>query len=273
MTKRTKIVATLSSLRYDREFISSLLEAGVNVFRLNTAHQTPEEMGEMIDKLREYAPDAALLVDTKGPELRTSAHGDDLEVVAGQPIEILGDIEGVSRGNVLYLTSDRFLETICEGNKVLIDDGALELIVTAKKQNSVTCVPQTDGIIKRRKSVNIPGIPIDLPTLSERDEQFLRVAARKDVRFIAHSFVRTREDIVRVQEFLRGEGSEARIIAKIENQQGIDNIDQILDHAYGIMVARGDLGIEIPGECVPPAQRMIVKKCIERESASDTRGD
>ena len=263
MTKRTKIVATLSSLHYDREFITSLLEAGVNVFRLNTAHQTPEEMGEMIDKLREYAPDAALLVDTKGPELRTSAHGDDLEVVAGQPIEILGNIEGVSRGGTLYLTSDRFLDTICEGSRVLIDDGALELVVSKKAGSSVICIPQTDGVIKRRKSVNIPGIPIDLPALSERDEQFLRVAAQKNVRFIAHSFVRTREDIERVKEFMRGEGSDARIIAKIENQQGIDNIDQILDHAYGIMVARGDLGIEIPGECVPPAQRMIVKKCIE----------
>lgn len=263
MTKRTKIVATLSSLHYDREFITSLLEAGVNVFRLNTAHQAPEEMGEMIDKLREYAPDAALLVDTKGPELRTSAHGDDLEVVAGQPIEILGNIEGVSRGGTLYLTSDRFLDTICEGSRVLIDDGALELVVSKKAGSSVICIPQTDGVIKRRKSVNIPGIPIDLPALSERDEQFLRVAAQKNVRFIAHSFVRTREDIERVKEFMRGEGSDARIIAKIENQQGIDNIDQILDHAYGIMVARGDLGIEIPGECVPPAQRMIVKKCIE----------
>ena len=255
MTKRTKIVATLSSLHYDREFITSLLEAGVNVFRLNTAHQTPEEMGEMIDKLREYAPDAALLVDTKGPELRTSAHGDDLEVVAGQPIEILGNIEGVSRGGTLYLTSDRFLDTICEGSRVLIDDGALELVVSKKAGSSVICIPQTDGVIKRRKSVNIPGIPIDLPALSERDEQFLRVAAQKNVRFIAHSFVRTREDIERVKEFMRGEGSDARIIAKIENQQGIDNIDQILDHAYGIMVARGDLGIEIPGECVPPATR------------------
>jgi len=142
MTKRTKIVATLSSLHYDREFITSLLEAGVNVFRLNTAHQTPEEMGEMIDKLREYAPDAALLVDTKGPELRTSAHGDDLEVVAGQPIEILGNIEGVSRGGTLYLTSDRFLDTICEGSRVLIDDGALELVVSKKAGSSVICIPQ-----------------------------------------------------------------------------------------------------------------------------------
>ena len=263
MTKRTKIVATLSSLRCDREFIEALIEAGVNVFRLNTAHQTPEEMGEMIDRLREYAPNTALLVDTKGPELRTSAHGDDLEVVAGQPVTIYGDPNGVSRGTNLYLTSDRFLETISLKSRVLIDDGSLELVVSEHHPDSVTCIPQTDGLIKRRKSVNIPGIPIDLPTLSERDKQFLRIAAQKNVRFIAHSFVRTREDIELVQDFLRKEGSDARIIAKIENQQGIDNIDQILDVAYGVMVARGDLGIEIPGECVPPAQRMIVQKCIE----------
>lgn len=263
MSKNTKIVATLSSLRCDPIFIEQLLEAGVNVFRLNTAHQSPEEMGAMIDQLREYAPEAALLVDTKGPELRTSAHGDDLEVSAGQLIEIYGDPNGVSQGTRLYLTSDRFLETISVGSKVLIDDGALELIVAELHKGSVTCLPQNDGVIKRRKSVNIPGIPIDLPTLSERDKSFLRVAAQKNVRFIAHSFVRTREDIERVQAFLAKEGSDARIIAKIENQQGIDNIDQILDVAYGVMVARGDLGIEIPGECVPPAQRMIVKKCIE----------
>lgn len=263
MAKRTKIVATLSGLRAQEGFVKQLVEAGVDVFRLNTAHQSPDEMGKMIDQLRLWSPNTALLVDTKGPELRTVPNGDDLEVRAGEPIELYGDLQGISRDNKLYLTSDRFLETIQVGSHVLVDDGSLELLVVEKGISSVTCLSQTDGIIKRRKSVNIPGIPIDLPTLSERDEKFLCVAATKRVEFIAHSFVRTREDILRVQDFLRSQGSNAKIIAKIENQQGIDNIDQILDHAYGIMVARGDLGIEIPGECVPPAQRMIVKKCIE----------
>lgn len=263
MEKRTKIVATLSDQRCKPEFLRDLVRAGVNVFRLNTAHQSPEEAARVIDTIRTTVPEVGILLDTKGPEIRTSRHGEPVVAEVGTPIEVLGDPDGVSGGTTLYVNSDRIVEDVPLGSSLLIDDGELELTVTGKSSNSLTCFPQSNGVIKNRKSVNVPNVPIDLPTLSEQDKVFLQLAAEKEVEFIAHSFVRTREDVIAVQEELAALGCSAKVIAKIENQQGVDNIDQILDYAYGIMVARGDLGIEIPGARVPEVQRMIVAKCIE----------
>ena len=263
MQKRTKIVATVASNRCSQEFLQALFEAGVNVVRLNTAHQNPEEAAATIDQIRAVSDSVAILIDTKGPEIRTVPGGEALTVTVGQPLRVIGDPSGSSQGNVLYLSLPNLPQQVPVGSSLLIDDGELELEVTAHDGDALVCMPRNDGLIKNRKSVNIPNVPVDLPTLSERDREFLRVAAEHDVDFVAHSFVRTREDVIELQQYLNSLGSSAKIIAKIENQQGVDNIDQILDHVYGIMVARGDLGIEIPGERVPYVQRMIVKKCIE----------
>ena len=263
MQKRTKIVATVASNRCSQEFLQALFEAGVNVVRLNTAHQNPEEAAATIDQIRAVSDSVAILIDTKGPEIRTVPGGETLTVTVGQPLRVIGDPSGSSQGNVLYLSLPNLPQQVPVGSSLLIDDGELELEVTAHDGDALVCMPGNDGLIKNRKSVNIPNVPVDLPTLSERDREFLRVAAEHDVDFVAHSFVRTREDVIELQQYLNSLGSSAKIIAKIENQQGVDNIDQILDHVYGIMVARGDLGIEIPGERVPYVQRMIVKKCIE----------
>ena len=263
MLKRTKIVATISDDRATAEFIQQLEHAGMNVVRLNSAHQEVEQAAALVDMVRSVSDRIGILVDTKGPEIRTSRLGSAVEVKVGTPIQVVGDPEGASCDGTLYVSSPKIVENVPLGASLLIDDGELELIVTGKSETALTCFPQSDGVIKNRKSVNVPNVPIDLPTLSEKDKRFLKLCAEKNVDFVAHSFVRTAQDVIDVQKELDKYGATTKIIAKIENQQGVDNIDEILAHVHGVMVARGDLGIEIPEERVPAVQRMIVKKCIE----------
>lgn len=263
MTKKTKIVATVSDLRGSEDFLRELYRNGMNVVRLNSAHQAPEQAAHLIDVVRSVSPSIGILVDTKGPEVRTSAHGETLAVEVGKSLRVVGDPDGVSQGDTLYVTMLHFAEQVPLGSSLLIDDGELELVVTAKEGEALVCFPQSQGEIKNRKSVNVPNVELDLPAVSEKDRRFLAMAAQKQVDFVAHSFVRTAQDVQEVQALLTAAGATAKIIAKIENQQGVDNIDQILDVTYGVMVARGDLGIEIPEERVPEVQRMIVRKCIE----------
>ena len=155
-----------------------------------------------------------------------------------------------------------FASVIPVGSLILIDDGDLELKVDKKKGNALECIVENDGILGSRKSVNIPGVKINLPSLTEKDKAFIEMAARNDVDFIAHSFVRSKQDVIDVQSVLDLYNSKIKIIAKIENQEGVENIDEILENVYGIMVARGDLAIEIPYEKIPVIQKMIITKCI-----------
>lgn len=263
MAKRTKIVATISDQRSSPEFIRALFRAGMDVVRLNTAHQSVSVARQVIESVRSVSDRIAILIDTKGPEVRTSSEGGAVEARVGAPIEVIGDPTGESGGATLFVNSRTFVDDVPLGSSLLIDDGELELVVTARTAKSLTCFPQSDGTIKNRKSVNVPNVPLKLPALTQKDKDFLALAAEYEVDFIAHSFVRTRADVAEVQKELDRLGSRAKIIAKIENQQGVDNIDEILDLAYGVMVARGDLGIEIPEERVPAIQRMIVRRCIE----------
>ena len=263
MLKRTKIVATISDARATVDFIRQLEDAGVDVVRLNTAHQEVEQALELVEKVRSVSDRLGILVDTKGPEIRTSKHGEPLEVKPGTPIQVIGDPEGVSGGETLFVSYKDIASVVPLGASILIDDGEIELVVTGKKEGSLVCFPQSEGVIKNRKSVNVPNVEIDLPALSDKDKRFLKLCAEKEIDFVAHSFVRTADDVQAVQRELDRYGASTKIIAKIENQQGVDNIDAILGHVHGVMVARGDLGIEIPEERVPAVQRMIVKKCVE----------
>jgi pyruvate kinase len=158
-----------------------------------------------------------------------------------------------------------FVKEIPVGSRLMIDDGEIELEVTDKDDNFLYAEATNSGIIKNKKSVNIPGVSIKLPSLTDKDKDFILFAIENKIEFIAHSFVRNKQDIIDIQNILNEYKSPIRIIAKIENQQGVDNIDEILEHAYGVMIARGDLGIEIPAEKIPPVSRMLIKKCIERK--------
>ena len=236
----------------------------MNVVRLNTAHQTPDQTLKIVENTRKVSEKIALLVDTKGPEVRTTNSPEDVHLKAGDHIRVEGNSSEFSNEECIYVTYERFATEVPVGSSVLIDDGEVELTVQSREGNQLVCLVNNSGVVKSRKSVNVPNIPLKMPPLSEKDYHYIDFAIEHDLDFIAHSFVRNKEDVMAIQEILDERESDIKIIAKIENQQGVDNIDEILDVAYGIMVARGDLGIEIPYEKIPGIQRVLIDKCIER---------
>ena len=264
MNKLTKIVATISDLNCEVGFLEQLLKVGMNVVRLNTAHQTPDETLKIINNVKRVSDNIALMLDTKGPEIRT-ANGDAIVVSKGDIIKVAGDPCKQSDNNCLYVTYKDIARDIEPGNKILIDDGDIEMVVVEKQSSYLLCRIENSGIIKCRKSVNLPDVPVRLPALSEKDKSYIEFAIKHDIDFIAHSFVRSKEDILEIQKILDRHNSKIKIIAKIENQQGINNIDDILEHSYGIMIARGDLAIEVPAEKIPVIQRNLVKKCMRNK--------
>lgn len=266
MVKHTKIIATISDRRCEVDFIKSLFKAGMNAARLNSAHITTESAAKIVDNVRSVAEGIPCIIDTKGPEVRlTNVENDGFEVKVGDRIKMKGGLGKLSTSECVYLSYDGIINDIEVGHSVLIDDGELCLNVVEKNEDHFIGEVQNPGKIKSRKSVNIPGADIKLPSLTEKDRDFIDWAIEKDVEFIAHSFVRSKEDVIDIQEILDKKNSKVKIIAKIENQVGVDNIDEILEHAYGVMVARGDLGIEIPAEKIPGIQKMLIRKCIEHK--------
>lgn len=261
--KRTKIVATISDKRCDIEFLRELYEAGMDVVRLNTAHQTLDDAMKVIRNVRAVSDKIPLLIDTKGPEVRTKMVHSPVPVEKGEIIYVTGEDDLTSEKKLIHVSYDHFVQDIKLGDKILIDDGDLEFIVQDKYPDRLELVATNGGIIKDRKSVNVPGSVMKLQSLSDKDRTFINFAIENNIDFIAHSFVRNKEDVIGIQEILDKAGSNIKIIAKIENQEGVDHIDEILDHVYGVMVARGDLAIEIDAEKIPRIQRYIVNKCIE----------
>ncbi len=261
--KKTKIVATVSDMKCDVEFIKQLYEAGMNVIRLNTAHQTIDATMKILYNARQVSEDIALLLDTKGPEIRTTASDFKLDLKEGDEIKVKGDPEKSTDPECIYVTHKNFVSELDVNDRILIDDGDVELFVVAKEKSHLVCRAENSGIIKGRKSVNVPCVNFSLPALTEKDKEYIQFAIDNDITFIAHSFVRNKEDVLEVQKILDEKKSDVKIIAKIENQDGVNNLDEILQHVYGIMVARGDLAIEIPYEKIPGIQKKIINKCID----------
>ena len=266
MLKKTKIVATISDKKCDEKFLQRLFDAGMNVVRLNTAHQNIEQAKKVVDMVRNVSDRIAILIDTKGPEIRTSSKGTEIEVHTGDTICVYGNPEGESGKGKLFVSYTDICQDIPKGTYLLIDDGEIELRVVKNKGTHLECQATNSGIIKFRKSVNIPNTTVNLPSLTEKDIQFIEFAIDNNLDFIAHSFVRTKQDVIDIKKIIEARSSSIKVIAKIENQQGVDNIDEILEHTYGIMVARGDLGIEIPAEKIPTIQRHLINKCIESKN-------
>jgi pyruvate kinase len=261
--KRTKIVATISDNRCEPEFIRELFEAGMDVIRINSAHLDIEGALKIMENTRKVSDKIPFLIDTKGPEIRTTITDTPIFLRKGHKVKIIGDPDSKTTGECIFVTYRNFAADIPVGSLILIDDGELEIKIISKDGNCFDCVVENDGILGSRKSVNIPGVKICLPSLNNKDREFIKMAIRNDVDFIAHSFVRSKQDVLDLQAILDEDDSQVKIIAKIENQEGVDNIDEILENVYGIMVARGDLAIEIPYEKIPGIQRMIISKCIE----------
>ncbi len=265
MKKHTKIVATISDQRCDIPFLEDLHNAGVNVVRINTAHQSIEGSKLLMKNIRQVSEGIAILIDTKGPEVRTTVTRDPIEVQEGDEFIFKGDPDRPSVPGLIHVNYEKFVRDMKVGNRILIDDGELAFLVIKKNGDELVAKAENPGWIKSRKSLNIPGVSLNLPALSEKDKAYIEFAAVNDVDFIAHSFVRSKEDILAIKQILGLKKSKVKIIAKIENQEGVDNIEEILDHAYGVMVARGDLGIEIAAERIPGIQRQLTEICIRRK--------
>lgn len=263
--KRTKIVATISDLRCDVDFIRSLYNEGINVVRMNSAHMTEEGFQQVISNTRAVSKHIGIMMDTKGPEIRTTktATGEKIIVKTGDKLKVVGDINFLSTPEQVAVSYPSIVNDVAIGKTLLIDDGETALKVIDKTNDYLLCEVQNNGTIGSRKSVNIPGVAINLPSITEKDKKCIEIAIKFKADFIAHSFVRSKEDVLAVQKILDEHKSNIKIIAKIENQEGVDNIDEIYETAYGVMVARGDLGIEVPQEKIPGIQRLLIRKAIQ----------
>jgi len=265
--RKTKIVCTIGPKSESKEMLAKLVDNGMNVMRLNFSHGDFEEHGGRITKLREICQETgknvAILLDTKGPEIRTVklANGDDVLLKAGQEFTLTTDQRVVGDNTKVAVTYEGLARDLAVGNTVLLDDGLVELTVKSVTDTEVVCEVMNTGELGENKGVNLPGVKVQLPALSTKDRGDLIFGCEREVDFIAASFIRKKEDVLEIREHLAANGGEnIRIISKIENQEGVDNFDDILAASDGIMVARGDLGVEIPVEEVIFAQKMMIEK-------------
>ena len=267
MEKKTKIICTISDINCEVDFIRELYRNGMNVARINSAHATVEGAEKIVKNVRAVSDKIAILIDTKGPEVRLTSMENAVGFVAKESdtIEIRNGSGCASSSKCLYTNCECFVEDVPVGSDILIDDGSIGLKVAGKNDNALICSVCNNGVIKGKKSVNVPNVHISLPALTDKDRIFLNWAIDADIDFIAHSFVRNKEDLMEIQGILDERESHIKIISKIENQQGIDNLDDILSHCYGVMIARGDLGVEIPAEKIPLIQKKIVQRCRARK--------
>lgn len=263
--KKTKIVCSISDRRCDVDFLRKLFFAGMNVVRMNTAHATPDGIRTIIRNTREVSPHLALLIDTKGPEVRTTNVEQPITYKKGDVVKIFGRPEMDTTHDIVNVSYTDFTKCVGKGAHILFDDGLLDMLVMEQVGPMLVAQVQNDGMLGAHKSVNVPGVHIDLPALTEKDKKNINLAIDEDIDFIAHSFVRSADDVMAVQKMLDERGSDIKIISKIENQEGVDNIDEIIDASYGIMIARGDLGIEVPLEQIPGIQRTIMHKCEQKK--------
>lgn len=236
----------------------------MNVVRMNSAHLDYDGFKRIVENTRLADESLAVMMDTKGPEIRTTrtADGEPVEFHTGDMVEIIGDSEGVTSHDTIYMNYPDIAADVKPGNRFLIDDGEIAFTITDVKDGRISARAENEGRLGSRKSVNIPGVAIALPAVTERDRQNIGYAVDLGVDFIAHSFVRSAADVHAVQQILHSLGSKIKVIAKIENQEGVDNFDEILSASYGIMIARGDLGIEVAAERIPGIQLMMINKCI-----------
>lgn len=266
--KKTKIVCTIGPASESVDMLVNLINAGMNVCRLNFSHGDYEEHGARIKNIREAVKITgkriAILLDTKGPEIRTN----DME--NGAITMKIGDSVRISMTEVLG-TNEKFSITYPElindvnvGSHILLDDGLIDLEVTDidRDANEIVTVVKNEGVLKNKKGVNVPGVSVNLPGITEKDANDIRFGIGQGIDFIAASFVRRASDVLEITKILEEENAtHIQIIPKIENQEGIDNIDEILKVSDGLMVARGDMGVEIPTEDVPVVQKALIKKC------------
>ncbi|WP_408007173.1 pyruvate kinase [Pseudalkalibacillus sp. A8] len=267
--RNTKIVCTIGPASETVETLTSLINAGMNVARLNFSHGDFEEHGARITNIRQAAEKTgktvAILLDTKGPEIRTGTlENGEVELKAGQDLivsmeEVIGDETKIS------VTYPGLVNDVKVGSKILLDDGLFELEVTKVEDKQLHTRVLNSGTLKNKKGVNVPNVSVNLPGITDKDARDIEFGIRQGVDFIAASFVRRASDVLEIREILERQNAEhIQIIPKIENQEGVDNINEILEVSDGLMVARGDLGVEIPAVEVPLVQKELIRKCNDK---------
>ncbi len=261
--KKTKILAKIADNRSEPDFLKSLFEAGADVAWLNTAHQDEPSTLEVMNKIRAITKEIPIMIDTKGPEIRTKNVTAPIEVKAGDSLIFTGDLS-YTGANVVQVSYENFHNEVPIGASVLYDDASIETVVEEKLEKGIRCVVKSSGLIKNKKGLNIPNVHIKLPALSEKDKSFTHFCAKNDVDFLIHSFVRNKEDIFEIKDiFKQYPDYKGKIIAKIENREGFDNVEEILENCDGLMVARGDLGAEVPLEELPYMQKKMVESSLK----------
>lgn len=265
----TKTIATLGPASDSEKTIKEIIKAGASIFRFNTKHGDLKWHGERINRVRKIAKKlatpVAILVDLRGPELRVGTFvGGQIRLVKNELIHFVANPK-TCKEKCILIEELPLIKGLKQGNTIYLDDGYLEtkVIKISKDRKNVTARVVEGGFLKNNKGINFPAADLDLPSLIKKDLEYISMPAKQDIDFFGYSFVRNRQDMLELKKAIKKQGLKAKIIAKIETKQAIDNFDEILEEADAIMIARGDLGIEVPLEKVPHYQRMIVKRCRE----------
>jgi len=267
-TRRTKIIATIGPATNPPDMIEQLIDAGVNVVRLNMSHASHDQARADVKNVRTIADKlgkvVGILMDTQGPAIRTGERSTDLNLTPGQVIALTVRGEQSEEYTSVDVNYDDLVNDISVDDVVVVDNGNIKLKVLKKKHNQLECEVLTEGVLGSRRHINLPGVRVNLPALTDKDIADIELGIELGVDIFAMSFVRQAEDVQRLRAILDYRKAPQKIIAKLEDQQGVQNLEGIIEAADAVMVARGDLGIEVPFEDLPPLQRKIVKRCVTR---------
>ncbi|MEZ4470955.1 MAG: pyruvate kinase [bacterium] len=259
--RKTKIIATVGPATQHAEGLQALFDAGCNIIRVNMSHSSQEDASEIIARVRRLSSHVAVMLDTRGPEVRTTEVAAPVVLKAGDPVVIRGE-EGPTTAGLIRVNYRGLARVLDEDTLILLADGQIELEVKVAEPHQLQCVVTKGGTLGSRKGVNIPGVRLPMPFISEQDASDIAFAVRQDLDFIAASFVGDAEDVLRVRRLVERDGGDIAIVSKIESRYAVKNLAEIVAVSDGIMVARGDLGVEIPAEEVPVVQKQIIDACL-----------